>query len=327
MATMSGPAALHLSVSRVAWSLRRPLSTGADGSQRRVLRLRLEHGGRTGLGEAAPLPGLHGESLAEVEECLLRLASRWSGRGPEESPLEWARRVGLALPPSLAWALDTAWRELVGEASATAAPPSTGLLDGPPARWEGELAVRPPRSAWKVKVGRHAPAEEAAALAALARRHPRVEWRLDANRAFDLPTALAFQRTAAGFAPAWIEEPLADPRLLPDWLRAGGWPFALDESLKEDLPTELVESAAAWVLKPAWLGPEAVEHWFRRSRLLLDAGGPGPLCVVSSCFETPLGLEALERLAARAPGLPAPGLGTEEWLGGCLEEEPWRTLA
>jgi o-succinylbenzoate synthase len=312
---------------RVVWSLNRPLTTGAEGSVRRVLHIRLDHAGRLALGEASPLPGLHEESLAEVEKQVAGLASRWKEGRPEESPLELARRLGLDLPPSLAWALETAWRDLGDEAPRPTAPPSAGLLDAPPAHWINELESRPMRPAWKVKVGRHDLREEAAGLRALMRRHPRVEWRLDANRSLDLATALAFQRAAGAFIPAWIEEPLADPRQLPDWLRAGGWPFALDESLQDDLPMELLEAAAAWVLKPAWLGPRLVEEWFGRSRRRTAAGGRGPLCVVSSCFETPLGLEALARLAADAPGRPHPGLGTDEWLGACLEEEPWTTLA
>ena len=319
--------ALGLAARRVVWSLRRPLTTGVGETRRRVLQLRLQAEDREGRGEAAPLPGLHAESLADVEESLGRLASRWGERAPGQTPREWARQAGLPLPPSLEWALDTAWREAAGEGVAEVAPPSAGLLDAPPGRWADELAARPPRAVWKVKLGRHEPAEEAAALVGLARRFPAAAWRLDANRAFSLAGALAFQHAARPFTPQWIEEPLADPGELLAWRRQGGWPYALDESLREPLAADLAEGAAAWVLKPSWLGPAEVERWFARARSLAHRDGHAPACVVSSCFETPLGLAALGRLAARAPGRPAPGLGTDEWLGSCLEEEAWRPLA
>lgn len=312
---------------RVTWALGRPLTTGAADAVRRVLHLRLERDGGQGLGEAAPLPGLHRESLDEVEGCLGALAGRWAERRPEEAPRELARRLGLELPPSLAWALASAWDDLTESRPLAKTPPSAGLLDAPPGRWADELASRPPRSVWKVKLGRHAPDEEAAALAELARRFPATAWRLDANRTFSLADARAFQRAACSFTPEWIEEPLAQPGELAAWRREGGWPYALDESLGEPLPEGLAESAAAWVLKPSWLGPSALEDWFAKARALSRSGARAPDCVVSACFETPLGLAALERLAARAPGLPAPGLGTDEWLGGRLEEEAWRTLA
>lgn len=305
------------------WALLRPLSTGAPDQVRQVVELRLQRAGRTGLGEAAPLPGLHRETVEDVVSHLRRLSMHLRQQPPASSPVAAARQLGLALPPSLGWALDWAWHDLTEPEPALPAPPSAGLLLEPPESWHAAVAAAPDCRCWKLKIGRHDPLAEARAFRGLARDFPRHEWRLDANRAFPLAEARAFQAAAAPARPRWIEEPLASVAQLADWLAGGGWPLALDESLREALPAGLAERAAAWVLKPQLLGLATVEESFERVRRLAAAGGSAPCCVISACFESPLGLRALEQLAARAPGRPAPGLGTRAWLGARLDELDW----
>ncbi len=305
------------------WALLRPLSTGVPDRVRRVVEVRLERNGVTGSGEAAPLPGLHHETVEDVLTSLRRLVALAQRLSPTQPPAAAARQLGLALPPSLGWALDWAWHELTEPESTDPPPPSAGLLLEPPTRWCAAIEAAPYPTCWKLKIGRHDLLTEARAFHELARAFPRHEWRLDANRAFSLAQARAFQAAAAPARPRWIEEPLVDIAQLADWLAGGGWPLALDESLREALPAGLAEQAVAWVLKPQLLGLAAVEESFTRARRLEQMGGPAPCCVISACFESPLGLRALEQLAARAPGRPAPGLGTRDWLGARLDEAAW----
>lgn len=306
------------------WALLRPLTTGAGTRERRVLEIRLEQEDRLGLGEAAPLPGLHHENLEDVLAVLQELARCWRERRPGEGPLELAQRAELGLPPSLAWALAWAWREW-RSAGAPALPPpaSAGLLDSPPQCWRDELLARPPRSCWKLKVGRHPIRREVAAFRELWRLHPGLEWRLDANRAWSLAEAQEFQQACGTAVPRWLEEPLRRSTDLLEWRRQGGWPYALDEGLQESLPAELLAGAAAWVLKPQRLGLARVDEHFAAARELARGQESAPCCVISACFESPPGLRALEELAAQAPGLPAPGLGTRDWLGARLDERAW----
>ena len=65
--------------------------------------------GRSGLGEAAPLPGRSRESLVEVMDALATLAPRVRTDG--ERAIAMACRQG-ALLPSLAFALETACADL-----------------------------------------------------------------------------------------------------------------------------------------------------------------------------------------------------------------------
>jgi O-succinylbenzoate synthase len=301
----------------VDWPLRAPLTTGASATRREVLELRLASPRGEGWGEAAPLPGLHREGRSEVVAALPALAAILASLALEDPFPRLLRRLEEAmrraeLPPSLVWAAGWALGEMVGwaETLPRTAPDSAGLLAGDPEEWAALAQDQPGTACWKVKVGRHAWERETRGLLALRRARPAAALRLDANRAFALEEGLAFQRACPGLAPDWIEEPLAATADLARWRRAGGWPLALDESLgAAELDGGEERAAAAWVLKPQRLGLAAV-----LDRLAAAPEGR-PACIISSCFESPLGLAALSRLAALAPGGPAPGLGTAAWLG------------
>lgn len=314
----------RLSWRAVRWSLVRPLPLDGAGRERRVVELRLEREGRRVEAEAAPLPGLHPESVEDLLRVLEELALGWPAGPAGEDPERAAQRLGLSLPASLGWALEWAWRGLERELPVAVPPPSAGLVVEDPRGWRERVRAQPRQRCWKIKVGRGDPELEATAFRALARDFPGLEWRLDANRAFSLSQGLAFQAACAPACPRWIEEPLRDASELGEWLCRGGWPLALDESLRESPPPLVCDRAEAWVLKPQLLGLRTVERHFAAARALLHSAGRAPCCVVSACFESPLGLNALECLAASAPGLPAPGLGTRDWLGARLDDPPWR---
>jgi O-succinylbenzoate synthase len=321
-----------LQVRRVGWRLLEAMTSGPPAQRRETLELRLESGSRRGWGEAAPLPGLHSETLEDLELALPHLLTELQADVGEGDLLSLVSRLekrleSARLPPSLRWAAAWALAEALGwrgPREQPPAPPSAGLLAGPPHRWAEEADAHP-AACWKVKVGRHPPSEEAAALNALRRLHPSAELRLDANRAYTLEEARALQRACPELAPRWIEEPLADAAELAAWLGEGGWPLAIDESLAvAGVP---VERAAAWVLKPQVLGLMRTLRFFDRSAAMAGPDCPAPLCVVSSSFESPRGLIVLEQLARLAPGRPAPGLGTRAWFEDQPEwEEPWRRL-
>ena len=311
---------------RVHWRLLEPLTTGAGGCRREVLELRLVSSLGCGWGEAAPLPGLQRESLAEVVAALpalrqgLALVEPQAGARKTLAILEEclsARQV----PPSLRWAAAWALAEALGWSAAhdTDAPASAGLLAGDPDSWLARVQAQRGTAVWKAKVGRFPPAREAAALLELrAVLGPRAELRLDANRAFSLEAAREFQRACGELAPRWIEEPLTDPAGLAAWREGGGWPVALDESLPADGPSaELSRGVAAWVLKPQGLG---LSRTLAAFDLAARQAAP-PACVISSSFESPRGLIPLAHLARLAPGLPAPGLGTRAWFADTPEAE------
>ena len=294
---------------------------GVTLRERVVMELRLTSAdGRCGVGEAAPLPGLHAERLDELPDLLpAALNLIVDDQGSPRTLLSLnALADWRALPPSLRCGLEGA---LLGHSPSLPVgtpPASSELFDG---GLEDVTAISTGTHCVKVKVGRRDLAEEVAVLQRLrARLGNAAEIRLDANRAFTLDEALAFAAAVREVDPVWIEEPLRDVTAIPEFLARSGLPVALDETLHEIQHAKLASAAgvAAWVLKPALLGVGGTLDAFTRATRSPNR----PCCVVSSSFEGPCGLELLGALAGCAPGLPAPGLGTARWFGDG-QPEPW----
>lgn len=285
-----------------------PRLAGGPLRERRGLVLRLEEGGRNGFGEAAPLPGFSVEDLAGCEGALTALAAAWvAGVDRPAAPA--------VSSPSARYAFDCARLELAEGplAGATGLAPWP-LLNGAPAallaRWRAWPGPRP--AGVKLKVGALAPDDAAALLRGLLAITPALRLRLDANRGWDGGALEAFADALAAAerrAIDYVEEPCPTPALSLALAARLGLPLALDESLREPgfaLPDEA--ALAALVLKPAIGGGLAwLQGWLAEGRRR------GLRCVLSSSFESSLGLGQLAALAVRlTPGEP-PGLDT---LGG-----------
>lgn len=169
-----------------------------------------------------------------------------------------------------------------------------------------------------------------------------IEIRLDANRAWRFDDALEFANKAAEYEISYIEEPLDQPELLAEFAAGSPIPIAVDETLqdagweslfawreaeileaecdpeyRERLRSELgtlergmfdaILAARVWVAKPSLVGmPLKYTAQLLSGQRRIDAD-----LVISSSFESGLGLIALANLAACAGGntLPA-GLDT-----------------
>ncbi len=299
---------------------------GAVLRRREGLLLRLQSdAGAVGWGEASPLPGFSPEGPAEAAQQLLALRPDLLGR---ELTCDWidpdgafaramderdpaaSARFGIELA---AWDLLAAAQGKTLPGVLTPQPRATvslnGLLTGTGAtmlddarrmRAAGYRAV-------KLKVGRGSVEEEIDRVRALAGvLGPDVALRLDANRAWRREDAVAFAEGLAGLPVAYLEEPLADPAQLADFVAQTGLPVALDESLV-GLPAEALADhayARAVVLKPTLLGGLVPALRMARAATHL-----GITPVLSAAFETGLGLRGLVALAAALPDVPA-GLDT-----------------
>jgi o-succinylbenzoate synthase len=193
--------------------------------------------------------------------------------------------------------------------------PVNGLLlgEGPGLLRFAEALVASGYRALKLKVGRGAPAEEAALVRALRQvAGPDVALRLDANRAWDYDEARAFLRAVADCGVEYIEEPLRDPTRLVRLSAETGVPVALDETLAETglEALERWRGVKAVVLKPTLLGGFEMAWWMARRAI-----NAGMTPVVSASFESGAGLVDLAHLAASfgQPGVAA-GLDTYRWL-------------
>ncbi len=300
----------------------------------RLIRIQDEDG-NSGYGEATPLPGLHAESLEEVDHVLADVAGSLRGetfpsyRVMGERIANRVNAHGVAGEmghPSACFGLETASMALFASAADKTPAAVLGGVRREQVRVAGFFAGSPPEAEEaladgslrkyeriKVKVGRAAAAVDRRTIETLLDGlPPGVKLRLDANRSFDLPQALEL---FGGLPPEridYLEEPLADPSQMGSLHSQTRLHMAVDESLHDPTLHYLGRSkfVSAWVVKPARIG-----HWERIRFLSEDASNHGAECVLSSCLETGIGLAAQAQMAAALPGTVAPaGLATNDLL-------------
>ncbi len=286
--------------------------------------------GAVGYGEIAPLPGYSPETLEVALQEATSLAGALSGQAVPDG-LEildggferWV--MGRVKAPSVKFGFELAVLRMLAHArnvplrrllepGASDVVHVAGLLNGNlgEIRKKASFLLNEGYRAVKLKVGRYALADDIRTTLWL-REHlgETVSLRLDGNRAWSFDTALEYAREVTKCFIEFIEEPLADPSRLDEFTAVFGTRIALDESLIE-LPVEALQAKshlAAVILKPTVLGLERSVRFGRRAQAL------GVIPVLSSSFESGLGLSALAELAAvvQPEGVPA-GLDTYEWL-------------
>lgn len=294
---------MKIEVARYSSRLRTPMRFGAARFDRRDgLYLRLEGSAGVGIGEVAPLPGIHRESL---DDCLDAL-----------------RLFGLAdrerLPPSLAFGLSVAQAIADGDpVLSRPLRPTVGVNelitdDSLPSLSTQTAKVKIARAGTDVDVG-----GERARLDRILVERPQVKLRVDANRGLTLEEA---KRLFDGINPAridYLEEPLRTPLELPALHFATGMPLALDESLHEPEHRSALEVApgvVAHVVKPPLVGSilRVRERAERTARQQLRT-------TITSTFESSYSLHVLARLITWLPNADGDhGLGT----GGILLDDP-----
>ena len=281
----------------------------------------------TGLGEASPLPGFSRETTGEAARQLSYLASSLvgedltpAGLSSNDGPVRGPLQAGLS--PSVRFGVESAVYDLhaanEGEtlAGLIGAPPVTsvpvnGLLSGSFREVLGEARRfrEAGYEAVKLKIGSRKVEEDAGLV-----RSVRgvlgggVALRLDANRAWTFEVAAAFARAVADVRFEYLEEPLADPSGLARFAGECKVPVALDESLVGMPPGDLAghHYARAVVIKPTMVGGIS---W--TLRLAEEARRAGMSPVVSSAYETGVGMQVLVALsAATGGGKVAVGLDT-----------------
>jgi len=290
--------------------LRPPLTlAGSTVSQRRGALLRLTgEDGATGWGEAAPLPGFSPESREEAVEALALRARTLRGRSRPEEPgqlLQWGEPGD---PSSVRFAVQSALLDLsaaqadgsigtvLGEGREPVALNALVPADANGLEAQGERLRRAGFEAVKFKVGRGTPATDADRVQML---HTglgnEVALRLDANRAWTFEEAKTFAEAVAPVPIEYVEEPLARPDRLDDFVAHTDLPVALDETTREGPPDALAERdhIAAVVLKPTLLGGLSATRRWR-----VWAGKGEVRTVISSSYESGVGTRMLVSLAS-----------------------------
>ena len=341
-----------LSAARVRVPFRRPFATATGMWLHREAWILFVTGpdGRVGVGEAVLEP-----DATEVEETLLARLIREaadrarSGDVPDPEELELLGTPGRAFRA----ALDAARFDLlplggveaeVPDGAAGPAPaagpaasdvPVNGTISfgGPTAGAEAALqAIQAGFTTLKLKAGAERKTLELVARVRAIRTAvgPDVRLRLDVNGAWDLATAQERLEAVSRFGIEYVEQPLSadDSAGAAELRRTVDIPLAADEAAASLVAVQrlLAEGAAdVLVVKPARVGgPVAV------SEIADAAGARGVPVVISTLFETGIGIAAALAWAARLRSLPGPrfptplahGLATAGLLEHDLLEEP-----
>ncbi|MBZ6064614.1 o-succinylbenzoate synthase [Aeromonas schubertii] len=251
-----------------------------------------------GWGEIAPLPGFSRETLDEAQEqalaCLKGVA-----RGETVT----------ATLPSVQFGLDCARRSWPDAGQPL--PEPYPLIQGSPQEllkhWKEWLHKTPAKA--KLKVARYPMRDELALIHLLLDRRPDLKLILDANQGWSREEAWAFCQHLDPARIEYLEDPCGDFDDIRFVAARTNMPIALDELLAQGKPWEPIPQLRALVLKPTLLGSlcrcEALVS--RASELRLKV-------IVSSCFESGLGLGQLARLGQQWAPQQAPGLDTRRWL-------------
>lgn len=279
--------------------------------------------GETGWGDVCPLPGFSVETPVAARDDLRRAARSLPGLSIDPvSP--WAAALpGDPLCASVRFGIESALADCAArsrglpmaalwDAGATSIPVNALAAGSADAIGrQVEDAKRNGFKTVKVKVGRRGPTDDAEMCRRL-RVHADegMRFRFDANRAWSVAQAREFVAGLEGLPFEYLEEPLGDPRGLAELAEGAGIPVALDESILEGRLAEMatLPNVRALVLKPVLLG--GIAPILKVAR---DAMARGLQVVMSSSFESGVGLRVVAELAAVCPAAAA-GLDTVRWL-------------
>ena len=345
--TFAGSPLERIRVDIVAVPFRVPIATAAGTWRtRRSVLLTLRDGdGVHGTGEIAPAPRAGAAAIA----VLASLAPRLDGLTPAqvlvaieedrsadgsaelelasviEAGLETAlldlagRRAGIPVAAILAGASGrrTARLRIPVSALVAWADPSVAAADAAAAVARGVRCV-------KLKVGGEADTAAFVGLIAAVRAAigDDVELRLDANGAWSVDGAVERLHAAAPHRIAYVEQPVATVEQLAAVRSAVAVPVAADESVRGVVAAQRLVGAAAadvFVVKPARVGGAV-----QALRIEVVAAAARIPVVLSTFFETGVGLAAALHLAAALPGADEThGIATGDLLvSGLLSTRP-----
>ena len=297
-----------------------------------------------GWGEISPLPGFSMESLEDVlKELLLLNEFTTSNKVPNNLlPLNngfefWLKH--LQLYPSVRFGFETAIihllatikkkyiYEIIGYDQVSPVVVNA-LLSGSKEYIINNTAIKADQgySTFKLKVGRLPLAEEIAIIKDIREIIGKNSvLRLDGNRQFDIETALQFMRAVQFLNIEYIEEPVKNIRQLKYLLEATDCPIpvALDESLLE-ISLDIIpqnSNIKALIIKPGFMG---FEKAYSAIQLAIENKW---LPIISSSFETSIGMYYHATLAALIPyeNKPAMGLDTLDWFAEDVVKNPLKT--
>ena len=276
-------------------------------------------------GEIAPLPGFSRETLAESESKLIRVCQSLSDQSIPEDLYQIQEFISHPLPdietvPSVKFGLQmallnlhsTVQQRLVAQLlrsdcqmSIDLIPLLTGTTDEIRAK-ATEIASMPHLKSVKIKVGKYPVQDEINLIRDIRKILGAKQIRLDANRLWNLDTAIRFGNHVVDCDVLYVEEPLPQLDQCLEFAHKTGIGFALDETLHHaDYQFEWQKGLRALIVKPMLMGN--IEKIMKISQ---DARSHCIPTIISSSYESSLGLTMLANLAAAVDSDVPAGLDT-----------------
>lgn len=268
---------------------RNPLNTpltfaGKRLTERSGLLLAYQLGQQTHWGECAPLPGFSFETLADNETALLTDADD--------------------LPPAAQFALSSCQWLSQNPVEVSKIRPIP-LLVGTPEQMLAKAATLSSAKA-KLKLARQPLQQEIELVKQLQRHQPQLKLRIDANRGWSLTEARQFANAVDLAGIDYVEEPCFDLNDSIAVHQQTGLPLALDETTQvPNYKYSPIEGVKALVLKPTLIGSIN-----RLSEIITAANADAVTAVLSSSFESNIGLTTIAKLASVLTPTEAPGIDT-----------------
>ncbi len=285
--------------------------------------------GITGIGEIAPLPDFGSEPLSDALRALDQspIVNDLLGKRPDEALDDLYRVVGI-LSPSTVCGLEIALLDALRQAQGCSMSELlTQRSQSHAARFHRNIspslpihvnavigassiddAVDAAKAATtigfgclKLKLGMGIKADIERVYAVREAIGPTIHLRLDANEAWDFGQACTILTMCAPLDIQYVEQPLkaSDLRGMCNLRQAVAVPIAADEAIFNLTSARRVlasQAADVLILKPQIIGGLKVSR-----QIIEEAWEQGVQCVITSVFETAIGIEALVNLVAASP--------------------------
>lgn len=268
----------------------------------------------SGYGEIAPLPSWSRETLEEAKQQIELHKERILS-------LSWTKTSlanGLKNPslfPSVSFGLESAFLSLLSPLSPFKMPISAFFLGTPEEVWtQAQQRHKEGYTSAKLKIG-HLSFAEAKRL--IMKLKDLFFLRIDVNRAWETENSLRFFSAFAKTDFDYVEEPFQNPGDLAYFSH----PLAVDESFPSSLSLNRLTklpTLKALIYKPTLQGglihAKGLDTWCKKQKVSL---------VLSSAFESDIGLSYIASIGKRL-GLSSPlGIGTHVYLTKYLSEKTW----
>ena len=283
-----------------------------------------------GFGEIAPLKGFEGIAVEEYVNNLRQFAQGLTPRElPEELNELFQEIDSYPFIPEARFGVETAFYNAIARKlkkplshlwseSASSVVMVNGLLqeEGPLEPAVNDLLRRGFQSI-KVKAGGVVKKDVERVQAVLELVNNRARIHLDVNQRWNYTDALYFARAFNPQQIEYLEEPFEDVARASEFFRKTGIAVALDESLLGEKAAKIRAGVKVWVLKPTPLGG------IRKALAMADEAKENSIqIVVSSSFESGIGLFSLAHLAAALGGNCRAGIDTLKYFAKDLLKEP-----